>query len=84
MKYDPNCLMPDYDLKAPTYITVAGVSYFRFSGKIGVVHLHGSSGSLCDKPSLSSNYAMYKPTDEKYICPACLDIAKGRVQKRVV
>ena len=82
IKYDKECLVPDYKLNNPQYIVIKGINYYRFSGKIDKVHLQ-KGGSLCGKPSLSSNYSEYKPMDEEFICEACLDKAYVRTQKRL-
>ena len=72
---------PNKDLN---YTEINGRQYFRFSGRIDVIHLHAdhdnplykSTGSICGKPSLSSNYAQQKP-DEKY-CEECMKLANRK------
>jgi len=62
--------------KTPSHVTIGGHTYFRFSGRLDSIHLQ-DGGSLCGKPSLSSNYASEKP-HEKY-CGVCAGMAFGEV-----
>jgi hypothetical protein len=66
---------PHGETEASEYSIVHGKSYYRFSGRGDDVHLQDGR-SLCGKPSLSNNYARYKPIG--IICPKCSAIAKLR------